>query len=79
VQFIYCNGEAFEYVEPSLEHRLDVADSEAEEDGGVDPWGFLREQSGVDVILEQTEEGMACGPISATLWVGIKKSTLNVK
>jgi len=77
VRFIYCNGEAFEYIEPELEKELSAEAARAEEKGELfDTWDALRARTGPDsIILEQTETGMACGPISFTIWVGIRTAT----
>jgi hypothetical protein len=70
---VYANGEAFEYCEPELEVLLAKEEAKADEqDEFFDTWKALRRHSGPnDLILEQTEESMACGPLSFTVWVGI--------
>jgi len=72
VRFIYANGEAFEYIDPELEAQLELERSQAEEkDEDFDEWEALKAHTGPgSVILEQTEEEMACGPVSPTVWVG---------
>ena len=67
--FFYVSG-CFEYIDPKLEERM--TEAEGEED--FDRCDFLRDQSGAEIILEHTEDGMACGPVSCTAWVGIVKT-----
>jgi hypothetical protein len=69
IRFIYANGEAFEYIDPELEAQLEL---ERAQDEDFDEWDALKAHTGPgSVILEQTEEGMACGPVSFIVWVGI--------
>lgn len=74
VRFIYANGEAFEYCDPELEALLAEEEAKADEDDEFfDTWDALRRHCEPgDLILEQTEESMACGPVSFTVWVGIR-------
>lgn len=74
VRFIY-HSVAFEYIDPELQKELDAEEASAKEKGKrFDTWDALRAHTGPDsIILEQTERGMACGPISFTVWVGIRK------
>jgi hypothetical protein len=73
VRFIYANSEAFEYCDPQLEVLLALEEAKADEQDAVfDMWEALKRHCGPgDVILEQTEQAIACGPISFTVWVGI--------
>lgn len=75
VRFVYCNGEFFEYVNSELEALLAEDESKSDEqDEFFDTWEALRRHSGPeDLILEQTEESMACGPVSFTVWFGIRR------
>lgn len=77
VRFIYANGEAFEYCDPELEALLAEEEAKADEDDEFfDTWDALRRHSELgDLILEQTEESMACGPVSFTVWIGIHTGT----
>jgi hypothetical protein len=72
VRFICENGVAFEYIDPELEAQLELDRSQAEQkDEHFDEWEALKAHTGPgSVILEQTEEEMACGPVSPTVWVG---------
>lgn len=74
VLFVYCNGECFEYVNPELEALLAEEEGHGDEmDGLFDTREALRRHSGPDdLILEQTDDSMACGPVSFTVWVGIR-------
>jgi hypothetical protein len=72
VLFIYANGEAFEYIDPAIEARIEEAEEKAEEeDDALDTWDFLEYEAGANVILEQVQEDMACGPTKFTVWFGI--------
>jgi hypothetical protein len=72
VLFIYANGEAFEYIDPALEARIEEAEEKAEEeDDALDTWEFLEYEAGANVIFEQVQEDMACGPTKFTVWFGI--------
>jgi len=75
VRFIYVNGDGFEYIDPALQKVLDSEAASAEEKNDLfDTWDALRAHTGPDsIILEQKETGMACGPITFTIWVGIRK------
>jgi hypothetical protein len=77
VLFVYANGEAFEFDAEGLEARLDAAQEKADEDGVCfDPWETLLSYCDQrDVILEQTSEAMACGPICFKVWIGIRRET----
>ncbi len=77
VRFVYANGECFEYVNPELEAVLAEEESKADEqDEFFDTWDALRRHSGPnDLILEQTEASMGCGPVSFTVWIGIHTGT----
>jgi hypothetical protein len=74
VRFIYVNDEAFEYIDPELEKELNAERASVEEKGHrFDTWDALRAHTGPDsIILDQTETGIACGPVSFTVWVGIR-------
>jgi uncharacterized Zn finger protein (UPF0148 family) len=76
VRFIYVNGDAFEYIDPDLQKELNAEEAAAEErDEEFDTWDALRAHTGSDsIVLEQAQRGMACGPMSFTVWVGIRKS-----
>ena len=72
VRFVYCNGEAFEYCDPDLEALLAKEAQTDEREELFDMWeALLQDCRPCDLILEQNEEGMACGPTSFTVWVGI--------
>jgi hypothetical protein len=73
VLWVFCNGECFEYPE-KMQERLDAALETADEAGDYfDHWDWLLAQCGEgDVILEQVTEGMACGPVSFKVWIGIR-------
>ena len=70
LMFFYVSLGDFEYIIPTLEERMKEA--EAQED--FDCRDFLRNESGAEVILEHTEDGMACGPVSCTAWAGIVRA-----
>jgi hypothetical protein len=72
VRFVYAN-EAFEYCEPELEVVLAEEEAKADEQDEIfDMWEALQLHCGPgDLILEQTEQAIACGPVSFTVWVGI--------
>jgi hypothetical protein len=74
IGFVYANGEAFEFDPDGLEERLQALLDEADDDGVCfDPWDWLSAQCGEgDVILQQNVEGMACGALSFTVWIGIR-------
>jgi hypothetical protein len=76
VRFFYVNGDGFEYIDPELQKELNAEEAAAKErDDLFDTWDALRAHAGPDsIILEQTQRGMACGPMSFTIWVGIRKS-----
>ena len=75
IRFVYANGEAFEYDSEKLERRLEAAQEEADEAGDyLDEWEWLSAQCGKDdLILSQVSGEMACGAVSFTTWVGIRK------
>lgn len=81
IRFIYANGEVFEYAEPGLEKRLEAQEQQADENGDVfDVWDALRDQCGEgDLVLEQVTGGMACGPVSFQVWVGIRRDAGDTK
>jgi SAM-dependent methyltransferase len=58
-----------------VEERLNAAQEDAdEEERYFDPWEWLSAQSEeTDVILEQVSESMACGSLTFTSWIGIRK------
>jgi hypothetical protein len=72
VRFVFVNGDDFDYIDPDLE--LELANAKADNACGLfDTWEFLREKArDVGLILERTERGMACGPVSFTVWVGLQ-------
>jgi len=71
VRFIYVNGEASEFCDPDLEAIL--AEEANEQDEFFDMWDALQQQCRPgDVILEQKDEGTACGPVSFAVWIGIR-------
>jgi|HubBroStandDraft_5_1064220.scaffolds.fasta_scaffold200012_2 hypothetical protein len=76
VRFIYANGEAFEFCDGDLEAILAEGEAKADEqDEFFDMWDALEQQCrSEDVILEQKDEGTACGPVSFTVWIGIRSS-----
>jgi len=82
-QFIFINGEGFEYAEAGLEAWLKEQEERADEDEeccGFDVWDALQTYVEPDgLILERIDHGMACGPIKLTIWVGISETvpTLN--
>jgi hypothetical protein len=75
IRFVYANGECFEYINSELEAVLAEEESKADEqDEFFDMWEALRRHSGPgDLILEQTEQAIACGPVSFTVWIGIRE------
>src|ERR1700745_244748 len=81
VRFIYVNDDGFEYIDPELQKELNAEKVGAEESGErFDTWDALRAHTGPDsIILDQTETGMACGPMSFTVWVGIRKDRPTAK
>ena len=78
ILFVYAN-ECFEWAEPGLEERLIAEEEEADQNGNLfEIWDALRAQCGKqDVILEQNDESMACGPVSFKVWVGIRREPLD--
>lgn len=68
--FFYVSLGAFEHIDPSLEERM----NEAEREEDFDLWDFLRNESGAETILRHSEDGMACGPVSCTVWAGIVRA-----
>jgi hypothetical protein len=81
ILFVYANGEAFEFDAAGFEERLNAAQEEADEAGDYfDEWEWLSAQCGEgDVIVEQVSEGMACGPVSFRVWIGIRGETESSK
>ena len=75
ISFVYANAEAFEYDPEGLETRLQALADKADEDGAYfDPWETLPTLCDKDdLILSQVSEGMACGAISFTVWIGIRR------
>jgi hypothetical protein len=72
VLYFYVSSGGFEYIDSNLEERMHEAEQKADlEEEFFDHWDFLRDESGAEIILKQTEEGIACGPVSCTVWVGI--------
>jgi len=72
VLFFYVSSGGFEYIDSNLESRMHEAEQKADqEEEFFDRWEFLRDKSGAEIILKQTERGIACGPVSCTVWVGI--------
>jgi ribosomal protein L37AE/L43A len=72
VLFFYVSLGGFEYIDSNLEERMHEAEQEADhKEEFFDRWGFLRDESGAEIILKQTEGGIACGLVSCTVWVGI--------
>jgi hypothetical protein len=73
VRFIF-NVDEFAYIEPELKTKLDAEEAQAEErEEDFDPWEALKVHTGPDsIIISQTEEGMACGPVSSTVWIGVR-------
>jgi hypothetical protein len=80
IRFVYAN-ECFEWSEPGLEERLVAEEDEADQNGDVfEIWDALRAQCDEgDVILEQNDETMACGPVSFRVWIGIRGETASSK
>jgi hypothetical protein len=76
LRFIYLNGEAFEYIDPELEKELDAGEKRAEERGqDFDMWDALKAHTGPDsMIIEQNEDGCACGAVQFTVWIGIRSA-----
>ena len=77
ISFVYANAEAFEFDPDGLETRLQAEQDKADEDGVFfDPWETLPSLCGKDdLILSQVSEEMACGAISFTTWIGIRRET----
>jgi hypothetical protein len=76
ILFIFANAEVFEYDALGLEARLNAAGEKADEAGDYfDEWEWLSAQCDKrDVILEQNSDGIACGPVSFRVWVGIRRA-----
>ena len=74
VRFIFVNGDAFEYIDPELERDLEEAKAAAGRAGRrLDVWDFLIDETGNGgSILQWSETGMACGPVSYEVWFGIR-------
>jgi hypothetical protein len=81
ILFVYANGEAFEFDAAGFEERLEQERDRSDEAGEYfDEWEWLLAQCGKgDVILEQNDETMACGPVSFKVWVGIRREAEGVK
>lgn len=81
IRFIYCNGECFEWAAPGLEARLIAEEEEADQNGDVfEIWDALKAHCDKDdLILEQVSEGLACGPVSFKVWIGIRGETKNTR
>jgi hypothetical protein len=79
ISFVYANAEAFEYDPEGLETRLQAEQDKADEDGVYfDPWETLPTLCGKDdLILSQVSEGMACGSLTFTTWIGIRREQGN--
>jgi hypothetical protein len=77
ILFVYANGEAFEFDAAGFEARLEQERERSDNAGDYfDEWEWLSAQCGEgDVILEQVSEGMACGPVSFRVWIGIRGET----
>ena len=77
ILFVYANAEAFEYDAEGFEERLNAAQEKADEAGDYfDEWEWLSAQCDKgDVILQQDSDGIACGPVSFRVWVGIRKQS----
>ena len=74
ILFVYANREAFEFDAAGFEARLEQESERSDEAGDYfDEWEWLSAQCNEeDVILEQVSEGMACGPVSFKVWIGIR-------
>jgi hypothetical protein len=81
ILFVYANGEAFEFDAAGFEARLEQERERSDEAGdSFDEWEWLLAQCGEgDVILEQNTEGIACGPVSFRVWIGIRGETESSK
>jgi hypothetical protein len=79
ILFVYANGEAFEYDPAGLEGRLEQERDRADEAGDYfDEWETVLSLCDKDdLILSLVSEGMACGAISFTVWIGIRSETKN--
>ena len=81
IRFVYAN-ECFEWAEPGLEEQLIAEEEEADQNDAVwEIWDALRAHCDKkdDLILEQVSEGMACGPVSFKVWIGIRGETESSK
>jgi hypothetical protein len=76
ILFVYANAEAFEYDAEGFEERLNAAQEKADEAGDYfDEWEWLSAQCDKgDVILQQDSDGIACGPVSFRVWIGIRRA-----
>jgi hypothetical protein len=76
IRFVYANGECFEYDPEGLETRLEQERDRADEAGDYfDEWETLLSLCEKDdLILSQVSEGMACGAMTFTVWIGIRKT-----
>ena len=71
IRFIYLNGEAFDCFDPELQKDLDAEEARQGED--FDMWDALKAHTGPDsLILEVTQDDWGCGPVSFTVWIGIR-------
>jgi len=69
ILFVYANGEAFEFDAAGFEERLEQERERSDEAGDYFDEG--------DVILEQNDETMACGPVSFKVWICIRREPLD--
>ena len=68
VEFIYCNGEVFEYITPTLKASLDLAETQADEKGdSMDVYEFLRQYISQDGTILDLDIPRF------TVWVGIRR------
>jgi hypothetical protein len=75
IQFVWANGECFEFSRDGLEERLDAAQEHADSDGlCFDPWAWLVQCAEADVILEQTTDDVGCGSLRFRVWIGIRET-----
>jgi hypothetical protein len=81
ILFVCANGEAFEFDAAGFEARLEQERERSDEAGDYfDEWEWLSAQCDEgDVILEQNDETMACGPVSFKVWIGIRGETESSK
>lgn len=74
IRFIYLEGYGFDYAAAELGALVQKVD-----DGDVDTcdesefWDVMKADLGAEgTILKRTDSGMACGPVSFTVWVGFR-------